>query len=111
MSEYLEKKKARRREVAALFGISENAISQEDAQSNLIASIYAQYPNYFYKPIIDALALAFRAQDGFDYFSYSMFNHYSKTLKSGCYIRVCNRDEKVRFLEDFESAVLLLMHP
>ena len=44
MSYYSEKKKARRKEIAALFGLDEDALSQEDPQSKLIASIYAQYP-------------------------------------------------------------------
>ena len=59
--------------------------------------------NYPYKPIIDALAMALFAPDSFDNFSCAMYNLPTANLKPGCYIRICNRSEKVQFLQDFEK--------
>lgn len=62
--------------------------------------------NYNYKPIIDALVLAFGTQDSYDNFSYSCFNLPSSCLKAGCYICVCRREEKVRFFSEIESQIM-----
>ena len=59
--------------------------------------------NYAYKPIIDSLARALCANDGYDNFSCAMFNYPSETLKIGCYIHIYKRAEKVAFFQDFES--------
>ena len=61
--------------------------------------------NYPYKPVIDALTLAFFTRDGSDYFSCSMYNHFTKSIKQGCYIVVTKRDEKVGFFADFEERI------
>ena len=58
--------------------------------------------NYAYKPIIDSLARALCANDGYDNFSCAMFNYPSETLKIGCYIHIYKRAEKVAFFQDFE---------
>ena len=63
--------------------------------------------NYAYKPIIDTLTRAFRTNDAYDNFSYSMFNMPSETLKIGCYIHVYNRTKKVAFFRKFEELALV----
>ena len=65
--------------------------------------------NYPYKPIIDALSRAFFAKDSYDNFSCAMYNISSKNLHPGCYIDVCKRGQKVRFLSDFEKYATSLM--
>lgn len=65
--------------------------------------------NYATKPIIDALARAFRTNDAYDNFSYSMFNMPSEMLKTGCYIHVYKRDKKVGFFRDFEELALVAL--
>lgn len=61
--------------------------------------------NYFYKPIIDALARAIGSFDCTDWFSYSKYNLPSKTIRKGCYIQITNRDEKVGFFQEFEGRI------
>ena len=67
--------------------------------------------NYPYKPVIDALTLAFRTRDGGDYFSCSMYNHFTKSIKQGCYIVVTKRNEKVGFFADFVKCISGLEAP
>lgn len=62
--------------------------------------------NYLYKPIIDLLAMALFAKDSLNNFSYAMYNLPSETLKSGTYICICKREEKVQFFQDFENQIL-----
>lgn len=62
--------------------------------------------NYLYKPIIDILSMALFAKDSYDNFSYAMYNLPSKSIRSGTYIHICTRDEKVPFFQDFEKMIL-----
>lgn len=62
--------------------------------------------NYLYKPVIDLLAMALFAKDSLDNFSYALYNLPSETIKSGTYIHICKREEKVQFFQDFEKLVL-----
>lgn len=62
--------------------------------------------NYAYKPIIDTLTRAFRTNDAYDNFSYSMFNMPSESLKIGCYIHIYKRSQKVGFFREFEELAL-----
>ena len=61
--------------------------------------------NYSYKPVIDALTLALASQDSFDHFSFSAYNLPHLTLKPGCYIHICKREEKVPFFQFFEEMI------
>lgn len=61
--------------------------------------------NYAYKPIIDAFTRAFRTGDRLEHCSFSMYNYSSENIKTGTYIYICNRDEKVAFFQDFEKLV------
>lgn len=61
--------------------------------------------NYFYKPVIDAIALALRSKDSRDHFSYSLYNFPHETIKPGCYIHVYKREEKVAIFRDFEGLI------
>ena len=65
--------------------------------------------NYAHKPIIDTLTRAFRTNDAYDNFSYSMFNMPSETLKIGCYIHVYNRTKKIAFFREFEELALMAL--
>ena len=75
--------------------------------SNLIG--VRDVDNYATKPIIDALARAFRTNDAYDNFSYSMFNMPSETLKTGCYIHIYKRAQKVGFFQNFEELALVAL--
>ncbi len=61
--------------------------------------------NYNYKPIIDALVIALCSQDSFDHFSYGAYNMAHLTLKPGCYIHICKRQEKVPIFQFFEEMI------
>lgn len=62
--------------------------------------------NYLYKPIIDLLAMALFAKDSLDNFSYALYNLPSETIKSGTYIHIFKREEKVLFFQNFEEQIL-----
>lgn len=66
--------------------------------------------NYDYKPLIDALTLALATQDSYDHFSFGMFNFPHYSLKPGCYIHVCRREEKVGFFHDLVSTIQATQH-
>lgn len=61
--------------------------------------------NYYYKPIIDYLAAAMGTYDCTDWFSCSMYNHYTDNINNGFYIIISKRMEKVPFFRDFEELV------
>lgn len=62
--------------------------------------------NYPYKPFIDALVLALRSPDAAFNFSFGAYNMLSDRIKSGCYISITKRSQKVGFFNVFESFVL-----
>lgn len=65
--------------------------------------------NYNYKPLIDALTLAFGTHDCTDKFSSAQYNLLSEKLQPGCYIHVSKRCEKVPFFQFFEKLILANM--
>lgn len=62
--------------------------------------------NYPYKPIIDILARSLRTDDGAFNFSCGMYNMTSSALKTGCYLHIIKREQKVLFFEDFENHLM-----
>ena len=67
--------------------------------------------NYFYKPIIDAIARSLWSNDGYDNYSCAMYNLPSESLKPGCYIYICDRTEKVPFFDFFEDLIRRVTQP
>ena len=57
--------------------------------------------NHYYKPLIDAIAVAITSKDAYDHFSCSFYNFPSEKLKPGCYIHITKPDEKVSDFEHF----------
>ena len=64
--------------------------------------------NYPYKPFIDALVLALRSPDEAFNFSFGAYNMLSDRIKSGCYISITKRTQKVGFFQEFENQILAL---
>ena len=62
--------------------------------------------NYNYKPLIDALALAFGTRDCTDKFSSAQYNLLTERIQPGCYIHISKRCEKVPFFQFFEDLIL-----
>lgn len=67
--------------------------------------------NYPYKPVIDALAMAFRSRDSSESFSIGMYNLRTENTKPGCYVCVSKRENKACFFAEFEDLIARLERP